>query len=436
MSKKDLFGVESCEGKKWAPDGSGAVRVQRAERNQVELRPSCLEDLLPEDHRARLLWSAVSRLDLSAFYGEVGSREGSAGRPAIDPKILIVLWLYATSEGVGSARELERLSTSHDAYRWICGGVSVNHHTLSDFRVGHGEALDALMTKILGVLMHEGILKLRRVAQDGVRVRAAAGAASFRRERSLRKCLKAAREQVQATKRLMSSEGGAATARERAARLQAAKEREARLTKALAQLEQVRESKGTEEEKAEARVSTTDPEARVMKMPDGGFRPAYNVQLATDTKSRVIVGVSVSNKGSDLGQMNPMLRQIKSRTGALPKEQLVDGGYVKLDDIEAAAQQNVAVLAPPQKPRTTKTPARRRTDGPGVAAWRRRMQTERGAEIYKQRAATAETVNADLRTWRGLGPVLVRGADKVLCLALWSAITYNLLRCISLGAIG
>lgn len=436
MSKKDLFGVGSGEGKKSATDRSGAVRVQRAERNQIELRPSCLEDVLPEDHRARLLWSAASRLDLSAFYGEVGSREGGAGRPAIDPKILIVLWLYATSEGVGSARELERLSTSHDAYRWICGGVSVNHHTLSDFRVGHGEALDALMTKILGVLMHEGMLKLRRVAQDGVRVRASAGAASFRREHSLRKCLNAARTQVEATKRLMSSEGGAATARERAARLQAAKEREARLTKALAQLERVRESKATEEEKAEARVSTTDPEARVMKMPDGGFRPAYNVQLATDTQARVIVGVSVSNKGSDLGQIEPMLGQIESRTGSLPKEHLVDGGYVRLDEIEAAAKQNVAVLAPPQKPRTTTSPARRRVDGPGVAAWRRRMQTERGAEIYKQRAATAETVNADLRTWRGLGPVLVRGTDKVLCLALWSAITYNLMRCFSLGVLG
>ena len=436
MSTKALFGVESGERKKSAADRSGAPRVQRAERQQVELRPSCLEDPLPEDHRARLLWSAVGRLDLGAFYGEVGSRDGAAGRPAIDPKILIVLWLYATSEGVGSARELERLSTSHDTYRWICGGVSVNHHTLSDFRVGHGAALDDLMTKILGLLLHEGLLKLRRVAQDGVRVRASAGAASFRRERSLRKCLKAARTQVETTKRLMSSEGGAATAREKAARLQAAKEREARLTKALAQLGQVRESKETEAEKAQARVSTTDPEARVMKMSDGGFRPAYNVQLATDTQSRVIVGVSVINKGSDLGQLDPMLDQIELRTGALPKEHLADGGYAKLSDIEAAAERNVAVLAPPQRSRKRKSAVRRREDGPGVAAWRRRMQTERGAEIYKQRAATAETVNADLRTWRGLGPILVRGADKVLCVALWSAITYNLLRCFSLGVLG
>lgn len=437
MSKKDLFGVESSESSKQPMDRSGAARVQRAERRQVELRPSCLEDLLDEDHRARLLWSAVGRLDLGAFYGDIGSREGSAGRPAIDPKILIVLWLYATSEGVGSARELERLSTSHDAYRWICGGVSVNHHTLSDFRVGHGEALDGLMTKILGVLMREGLLKLRRVAQDGMRVRASAGAASFRREPTLKECLKAAREQVKATKRLLASEAGALAVREKAARLRAAKERETRLTKALSQLEKVRKSKRSADDKAHARVSTTDPEARVMKMADGGFRPAYNVQLSTDTQARVIVGVSVSNKGSDFGQLDPMLCQIKSRTGTLPKEQLVDGGYVKLTDIEAAAERGVAVLAPPTEPRSeARDPARPLpSDGPGVAKWRRRMGTERGAEIYKQRAATAETVNADLRTWRGLDCILVRGVDKVLCVALWSAITYNLLRCFSLGAL-
>lgn len=437
MSKKDLFGVGSGEGKKSATDRSGAVRVQRAERNQVELRPSCLEDLLPEDHRARLLWSAAGRIDLSGFYSEVGAREGSAGRPAIDPKILIVLWLYATSEGVGSARELERLCESHDAYRWICGGVSVNHHTLSDFRVGHGDALDDLLSKILAVLMREGLVKLRRVAQDGMRVRASAGAASFRREASLKKCLKEAREQVRATRRLVASEASGVAVRERAARLRAAQEREARLTKALSHLERVREGKTGSIDPEQARVSSTDPESRVMKMADGGFRPAYNVQASTDTESRVIVGVSVIDKGSDLGQLKPMLDQIERRTGRLPREQLVDGGYIKLADIENAAERNVAVLAPPQQRKATdRDPTRRMpNDGPGVASWRRRMGTKRAAEVYKERAATAETVNADLRTWRGLGRVHVRGIDKVLCLALWSAITYDLLRAFSLGAL-
>ena len=435
MSDANLFGVQ-MDGLKSASEIGGDVRVQRAERAQIELRPSCLEDLLAEDHRARLLWSAVSRFDLSAFYGDIGSREGRAGRPAIDPKILVVLWLYATSEGIGSAREVERLTTSHDAYRWICGGVSVNHHTLSDFRVGQAAALDELMTKILGALMHEGILKLRRIAQDGVRVRAAAGAASFRRERSLRKCLRAAREQVRATKSLLAHESGAIAAREKAAKLHAAREREARLTKALAELETVRESKSNAEDKREARVSSTDPEARVMKMADGGYRPAYNVQLSTDTEARVIVGVSVCNKGRDVGEIEPMLSQVETRAGKLPREHLVDGGYLKLAEIESAAARGVAVLAPPPKPREARDPKQPLVnDTPGVARWRKLMGSKRGAKIYKLRAATAETVNADLRTWRGLGDVRVRGADKVLCIAMWSAITYNLLRCFSLGAL-
>ena len=311
------------------------------------------------------------------------------------------------------------------------------HHTLSDFRVGHGDALDDLLTKVLAVLMREGLLHLRRVAQDGMRIRASAGAASFRRERSLKKCLKEAREQVRATKRLVASEAGGVAIRERAARIRAAKEREARLEKALLHLEQVREGKTSRTDQKAARASSTDPESRVRKMADGGFRPAYNVQSSTDTQSRVIVGVSVINKGSDLGQLAPMLDQIERRTGKLPREHLVDGGYIKLTDIENAAERNVAVLAPPQEGRAT---ARNRTkplpsDGPGVAKWRRRMGTERAAEIYKERAATAETVNADLRTWRGLGRIHVRGADKVLCLALWSAITYDILRCFSLGVL-
>lgn len=435
MSKSDLFGGESTDGAKRS-ERSGVVRVQRAERKQVELRPSCLEDLLPEDHRARLLWSAAERLDLSGFYRDVGSREGSAGRPAIDPRILVVLWLYATSEGIGSARELERLCESHDAYRWICGGVSVNHHTLSDFRVGHGEALDELLTKILAVLMHEGLVKLRRVAHDGTKVRASAGAASFRRERSLRKCLKEAREQVRATKRLMASEAGGIAVRERAARLRAAKEREERLNKALSHLEQVREARKGSIDPKEARASSTDPESRVMKMADGGYRPAFNVQAATDTQSRVIVGVSVTNKGSDLGELAPMLGQIERRTNRLPREHLVDGGYIKLADIEEAAGRGVAVLAPPQeRGATDRDPTKPLPgDGPGVARWRRRMGTQRAQEVYKERAATAETVNADLRTWRGLGRIPVRGLGKALCIALWSAITYDLLRAFSLGA--
>jgi transposase len=292
----------------------------------VELRPACLEELLHDKHRARSLWAAVEQLDLTRFYAEIDSRDGGAGRPAIDPAILITLWLYATSEGVGSARELERLCESSDAYRWICGRVSVNHHTLSDFRVAHEAALDELMTQVLGALMHEGLVTLRRVAQDGMRVRASAGAKSFRRERSLRECLKNARQQVRDVKQQLTSEGGATTRREAAAKLRAAQEREVRVRKALAQLARVRESKDSRTPREQARTSTTDPESRVMRMADGGYRPAYNVQLATDTKSRAIVGVRVINRGVDAGQIEPMLEQVQQRTGRLPDEHLVDGG--------------------------------------------------------------------------------------------------------------
>lgn len=434
MSAKDLFGSHP-QASKPARAKDGAARVKRAERRQVELRPCSLEELLPEDHRARLLWRASEKLDLSLFYRSIESREGSAGAPAIDPQILVVLWLYATSEGVGSAREIERLTRSHDAYRWICGGVSVNHHTLSDFRVAHERALDQLMSEILGVLMHQGLLTLDRVAQDGTRVRASAGAASFRREKSLRGCLDAAKARVRATKELLErEEGGRLAPRRKSAMLRAAKQREERLERALQAMEKLRAARPASEHE-ELRVSSSDPQARVMKMADGGFRPAYNLQFATDTASRVIVGVSVTTKGNDQGEIAPMLEQLERRTKRRPREHLVDAGYMKLSEIEAVGEKGTALLAPPLKPcGSTRDPFQPlATDTPMVAAWRRRMGSEEAKQRYKERAATAETTNADLRTWRGLDRLHVRGSGKVLCVALWAALTYNLMRCMSLG---
>lgn len=429
MSKRELFG-ESSSSQERARFPAGRVRVQRVERRQLELRPTCLEDLLPEEHRARVLWDAVEELDLSVFYADVASREGSAGRPAIDPKILVALWLYATSEGVGSARELARLCEMHDAYRWLCGGVSVNYHTLSDFRVSQERALDELMTQILGLLMQEGIVRLRRVAQDGTKVRASAGAASFRRQRSLKECLRQAREQVREAKRQLNSAGGSVTKRMKAARVRVAEDRRNRVKNALRHVNDLRRIKLDEERKAATRASTTDPECRVMKMSDGGFRPAYNLQFATDVEARVIVGVQVTNKGSDVAELEPMLAEIGRRTEHLPQEHLVDGGYVKLESIERAAECGVKIYAPAQAARRKDIDATKakKDDGPGVVAWRRRMGSERALEIYKDRGATAERTNADLKTWRGLDSLPVRGLGKVLCLALWSALAFNLMR--------
>lgn len=407
----------------------GKPRLLQPDRFQMRFMPTDVNSLIGEDHPARAIWAVVEKLDVSKFEESIAARGETAGRPAIDPKILLTLWLYATSEGVGSAREVERLCECHHAYQWICGGVHVNHHTLSDFRVGHKEALDDLMTQILGVLKHQGLVELKRVAQDGMRVRASAGAASFRREKSLQRCLKEARRQVEETAREME-EGSEISARREAARKRAARERTERLERALEELPQVREVKKRNRDKAEARVSTTDPEARVMKMPDGGFRPAYNVQLSTDTQSRVIVGADVTNVGSDQGQVDPMLDEIQERNQKLPDEHLADGGFVKKESIEKASERGVKVYLPvPEPKKETVDPHQPKPDdSPPVAEWRERMGTPEAKEIYKQRAATAETVNADLRCYRGLASFPVRTLTKVRCIVLWSALAYNLQR--------
>lgn len=209
----------------------GVARVLLAERNQIELRAMDLDATIALDHPARNVWAFVEGLDLTALYSAIGSVEGRAGRAAIDPKILQALWLYATVDGVGSAREIERLTEAHDAYRWICGGVNVNHHTLSDFRCARVDLLDDWLTHSVAVLTAQDLVKLERVAQDGMRVRASAGAASFRRRSTLERCLEQARDQVQALKDEIEADPDASNQRRRAARERAAVERQQRVPK-------------------------------------------------------------------------------------------------------------------------------------------------------------------------------------------------------------
>ena len=392
------------------------------------LRPVDLESLLDADHEARALWALLDRLDLSAFYARVHARGSTPGRPATDPKILLCLWTYATSQGVGSARRLARLCDEHDAYRWICGGVSVNYDMLAEFRVGCGDALDGLMTQLLAVLLENGLVTLRRVAHDGLRVRASAGAASFRREKTLRRCLVEARRQVAHVKKLADEDPS--RTQERAAQERAAKDRQDRIERAIGRLPQAQKLQGREK----ARVSTTDPDARVMKMPDGGFRPAYNVQLATDVDSRVIVGVTATAAGSDAGQLLPMLDQVEERL-ARPEELLVDGGFVNLRAIDAAENRDVTVYAPVPTPRKPGIDPHERkpNDTDASAEWRARMATDEAKDIYRDRAATAETTNADLRQHRGLQQFVVRGLPKVITVATLAAFSYNMLRAVALG---
>lgn len=434
MAQEHLFGGGEVVEGVVEEQPEGEARVKRANRSQSVLDAVCIDDLIPSSHRARAFWALLEKLDLSSFYEPIRAREGEAGRPALDPRMLCCLWLYATSEGIGSARHLSRLCERDAPYRWICGGVRVGSHTLSDFRVGNEQALDTLLSELLAVLMRRGVVRLARVAQDGVRVRASAGAASFRRERSLRKCLRDAKEQVRQTRQQLDAPARDESRVKAGAKARAAQEMEARVTAALKELDLVRASKTQHGKKPaeEARASTTDPEARVMRMPDGGYRPGYNAQIATDTESRIVVGVSVTQSGSDMNQLSPMLGEVERRTGRLPEEHLVDGGYVKKEAIESAEQQGVSIYAPQSKLREGAS-TRRWDDGDGVAAWRERMETAAGKEIYKERGSTAETVNGDLRQWRGLRQFPVRGAGKALSILLWMVLSYDLMRVIRLG---
>jgi len=423
-----------------APVDEGTVapkaraRVLMPNRLQMELRPSDLESLLPEGHRARIVWGYVERQDLSAMYEPIKALEGGAGRTAIAPQILYALWLYATLEGVGSARGLERLTQSHDAYRWICGGVQVNYHTLSDFRADHGEALDGLLTDGVASLMAAGAVQLKRVAQDGMRVRASAGAGSFRRKGKLESCLEQAREQVETLKRQIEEDPSAPSRRGQAARERAVREREERIKKALERLPELARIKQKQgKDGGEARASTTDAEATVMKMGDGGFRPAYNAQYATDSESQVIVGADVVTSGSDLAQMAPMVGQVSERCGRAADEWLVDGGYPAHEQLEAVASQTT-VYAPVQKPKdeTIDPHAPKASDSEAVASWRVRMGTEQAKSIYKERAATAECVNAQARN-RGLTRLQVRGLAKVKNVVLLFALAHNVMRMFALA---
>lgn len=417
----------------------GAPRLRKAERRQLEMRAYDLDSLLPEDHRARMVWAAVERLDLSAFYASIDAREGTAGQPATDPAILLALWVFATSEGIGSARHLERLCARDHAYLWLCGGVTVNRTMLAEFRVQHGDAVDGLLTQLLAVLMNNGLLELQRVAHDGVRVRADAGAASFRRRETLEQHLADAREQVGRLRRELDDDPATSSNREKAARERAAEDRKARLEHALREMPVVealkdryrpKTARAVKRKVGEARVSATDPEARVMKMGDGGWRPAYNIQLAADTASRFVVGVSVTNVGNDGGQIVPMLDQLEQRTGRRPEQYLVDGGFAKHDDMDELDSRDVTLFCPVPKPRKEGIDphARRPDDTDATAAWRARMATDDAKQIYRLRAATIETVNADLRARRGMQQLPVRGLTKVRALAMLYALTFNVLR--------
>ena len=445
--------------------GGGLPRLRCAERGQAEWRAFSLDELVPEDHRVRLVWRFVEGLDVTPLQAIIKSVDGHAGHPAADPRILLALWLYATVKGIGSARELARLCEDHIAYRWLCGGVGMNAKTLADFRVAHGAVLERLLVDSFTSLVRAGVASLHRIAQDGMRVRAAAGAESFRRHSTLGACRREAEQAIQDLRARLDADLGSVSRQKAAARQRAVEERERRVRAALAVTEDLqarqqdqarlaaeraaqeaepvtqkarqdgaKAAKGkmataaADQKPREPRASTTDAAARVMKMADGGFRPAYNVQFAADTESGAIAGVSVDNIGSDMGKMAPMSDALAEQYDERPSQHLADGGFAKLDDIETLARHGVEAFVPAAKPRD---PDRDRHapcpgDTPAVAAWRQRMGRDDAKEIYKERAATVECANAQARN-RGLTKFVVRGLEKAKAIALWFALVHNMM---------
>ena len=331
-----------------------AVRCKAVERNQLLFRTVDVEKLVSPTHRVRALWEFVGQLDLSGFYAEVASVEGQAGRPVWEPRVLLCLWLYAYSDMVNSARELEQLCEYHPVYQWLTGMEVINYHTLADFRVAHQQTLDELFVQVMGVLSHHGLITLKRVMHDGTKIKAAAADKSFRRQATLDSHLERARQQLHALSEANPEE---LSTRKAAARKRALRDKQERLQAALQEIEQFKKNQAKPSEEKdpaakdkepakEPRVSTTDPQARIMIGAKGAFGPAYNVQISTDAKAKIIVGVGISQCSSDSGELVAAVQRIEENLGEKPEQMVVDGAYPTHDAIEAMAKDGIDLIGP------------------------------------------------------------------------------------------
>jgi transposase len=453
MAEQSLFGELPEQAGPKREAGVGAPRLWEPEREAIELRAMCLDSLIGADHPARLIWAYVLRVDLRELENRIKAREGVPGHPAITPRLLLGLWLYATSEGVVSARLLARLCERDDVYRWFCGGVGVNHRTLGEFRVDHGELLNRLLAQSVTALAAEGLIDLDMLSQDGVRVRASAGASSFRRRARLEERIAAVKALLAELAKEVDGDPSANEDRLRKRRAQRAAERLSRLEAAVAKVAQIEAQQPKSKSQAARepatpppsgedgdppqpkdgkprkaiRASTTDPDARVIKMADGGFRPAYNMQIASVAGEQIAVAVEVSSSSSDRGLARPMIEKVEAAYGALPSQHLVDGGYSKNDDIEWAHGVDVAMHCPPIINKHNTDPfAPREDDGPGISAWRQRMDSESGKATYRLRSIH-ECINARFRQW-GLVQLTLRGRAKALVVLTWYALANNILQ--------
>lgn len=315
--------------------------VKHVNRQQMSWRAVDVEQLIDADHRARVIWELVGQLDLSPFYEGIESTQEEGGRPAYPPQLLISLWVYAQTLGIGSAREIERRCQWDPAFQWLTGLEVVNYHTLSDFRVQKKEEVNQLFTHLLAVLSQEGLVSLEQVTLDGTKIKAHASGKSFRRKKTLQEHLELARQRV---KELEEEEDEGLSQRRAKAQERARREKQERLQSALKELEKVKEQKRGKKEKSEARASGSDPEARVMKQSDGGFAPSYNTQISTDTAHGIIVDVEVTQAGNDYEQLLPAVERIEQRMSKKPGQMLVDSGFVSGESVQGMAEEKVDLL--------------------------------------------------------------------------------------------
>jgi transposase len=420
---------------------AGDARYLEADRAQLRWDMVDLESQLPLEHRARVVWAFVEGLDLSALYAQIRAREGEPGRPPPDPKIMLGLWLFATLEGVGSARQLDRLCRRDVAYRWLCGGVPMNYHGLSDFRCEHAEVLDRLLTESLTALLAEGVVRPEEIALDGTKVRASAGRGSFRKAAKLAELEDWARQRVKDLKEEVESDPAASEKRRQAAQRRGAEDVARRAEAARRALEKLQAEKAerakrhkkAEAKKNEVRASTTDPEARLMRFADGAVRAGYNVQLAVAPSSGIILAVEPTDRRNDAGMAGPMLEEVERRLGVRPRRVLADTTYATRKDIIAFADKNIEIYTPvpPDKPNVSPETARKRAwtrqrEHAAIKAWRARMADQASTAIYQARSRI-ETVNGILKG-RGLGIMRVRSIAKVRCVVLLQALAHNLWR--------
>jgi transposase len=337
----ETFRAEAAASMQITSEEEPRKRFKSINRNQLMIRPVDIEELVEEDHSVRAIWAMVCGLDWSRFEDAVKVVEGGQGRSNTDLRLLAALWIYAYSQGVNSARELSRMCSHEPGCQWLTAMEEVNYHTLSDFRTKDKEGQDDLFKQVLGRLSAEGLTDLKRVMQDGTKIRAQASGKSFRREDTLREHLKLAQEQIEA---MGSPDSEELNQRVIKAKQRAAREKKQRLEQALEELKNFEQDR--EESEKARRVSESDPEARVMKQPDGGFAPSYNVQVCTEASNKIIVAVETTQAGTDYDELVHGIDAVHSNTGQIPEQMVVDGGYIKNANIEEAAERGVDLIGP------------------------------------------------------------------------------------------